>query len=267
MATIKEMCERASEMARKAKEDQMSLASANGDTDISGVVFGFRGNEPVVTMIPMEMSSDTLLHSAAIAAVAFGCDSLALTTEGYHALAPYYEQSPLTGEMWEHGEMQIAAEEHDAIEKGWLTESLTTMVVNRAGDVYTIISDYKIHRDVVVDRAPNPPKMIYRVEWTETLEQAPDKGAIMGRVPDVLRDAMNKPTLQQVMLSDEDGSIYREFSEYLSPVQMQAHQDCATVKFLPQLGWHGAVMLVADSEERAEVIDRSLGEQGLGGWQ
>jgi hypothetical protein len=53
--------------------------------DIHNVVHGWRGAELVVAVCPSGQSTDSVLAAARVAAVGFGCDAVALTTETFSA--------------------------------------------------------------------------------------------------------------------------------------------------------------------------------------
>jgi len=216
-------------------------------TNIHNVAHGWRGDELVVAIQPSGLSVESALSAARAAAIGFGCDALALTTETYQAVTSI---SPLTGQRWAPGEMQRAADEHNALETGSVTEALVTLVVNRAEDVTGSNQRYRIHRSV------NGLGIVsYSIEW---LPERADADGYGGRVPRLLVNFMNEVPVD--VLVAREGITPDLFG--LTAEQALTQVDCATVKALVRSGFDGAVMLLADNPGRAEIIDKSLGNLG-----
>ena len=137
------------------------------------------------------------------------------------------------------------------MERGWITEGLSTFVVNRAGDIAGVMQQY-----VVTKRA-----RYRRIEWGERYSTGDSSGPdrMEGLVTDELLRYMNLPTLAQNI--SRVGITGRDFG--LDDVEAQAHADCAVVKALPKSGWEGAAMLMSDDPRRAAIIDESLGHMRL----
>lgn len=237
--------------AREMKEAKVADPEDPG-TDINNMVEGWRTGFPVVLMLPQgedgKSMRDPTLRAAYVAAVAFGCDVLSITQETWHTAGEHAAINPITGRPWEQGQMEEVVIHHDGLAKGWIIASLLTTVVNRAGDIVGGMSDYEI---VTVDGSQ-------MVHWLTEVKA--EEASFGGAMADAFIHYMNLPSMQQMMLK-EAPEVVSVFRQGLSPVQMQAHQDCATVKFLamrPEI-YAGSLMLMADSEERAEVLQRSLG--------
>jgi hypothetical protein len=225
-------------------------------TDIPMLVTGYRVDDPVVTIRPSEIDRDIALYAARIAAIGFGCDLLALSTESWHPVEEHRLKNPYTGKPW--GEtarsMQQAANEHDALAKGVLVESLFTTVVNRAGDVVSVMQDYRI--DVKINALGIAR---YGIEWLEAeplvMDSRDENSQVSGIIPESMIEYMNSPTIQHLLA--KFGLSGADFD--LNPVQTQAHIDCATVKqLIREHAIEAAIILMSDDPQRTEVIDRSL---------
>ena len=235
--------------ARRLKEAQVrdTHDPARGATDISPVVQGWRGSQPVVLLAPARVNRDDALHAARLAAVGFGCDVLSFTADGWQAADP--ARNPTTGKPWGPGEMQRAAEEEGALEAGWITEALTVNVVNRAGDVLGAALPYRVDQRVSALGITS-----YALQWGQQPALSPKNGW-GGLVVDYLVEFMNEPPVDALMAQ---AGLPSGESFGLSDEEARAHIDCAVVKTLRRSGFQGALMLLADSPVRASVIERSL---------
>lgn len=270
---INEHLDRAMASARGLKEQR--IAEATGatqiDTDLHGIIEGFRGDAPVVVLMPAKIDRDESLKAAFIAATAFGCDLIAMTTESWHPAKTdeedYALYNPVTGEratfeevksgkkhVWPPGSMQEVALEHGGLEKGWIVEDLMTVVVTRAGDLASGMQDYKVTRTTnALGITKSSIEWLGEPQILDTLGDA----KVAGVIPANMVAFMNEPPLDVHMA--QMGISGADFG--LTPVQAQAHTDCATVKYLLRMvDYEGAVLLTADSPERREVIERSLGD-------
>ncbi len=219
--------------------------------DIRYLVHGWRGAELVVTVFPSGQSFTVALAAAQVAAVGFGCDAVAVTTETFSAGVAV---SPLTGKPWVPGEMQRVAEEHGGLDTGAVVEALVTLVVNRAGDVAGLSAPYRIERSVNALGVVS-----YSVEW---LPESMDDGHgdyWDGGLVKMLARFMNEPPVDALFA--RTGLSVGDFG--LTPDQVRTHMDCAVVKRLLDSGFEGAVVLLAngDDPERGEIIERSLGDR------
>jgi hypothetical protein len=266
MSTISEVRDRSAELARHVKESKVADATTDElfATDIQPVVEGFRGNLPTIVLITADVDRDQALKAAAIAAIGFGCDQIAMTNEGWHPTQEYVNYNPITGKrmtneeigkaghsVWAPGEMQSAVENHGAMEKGWIKESLITTVVNRAGDHSGVIQNYTISRK----QNPVTGLVDCSIEWEEGFktEEATSFG---GLIVDTLVKIMNEPDVGQFML--KAGLRPDQFD--LTIEEGQAHADCAVIKYLYlNQAFSGAMMLLAETETRRQIIDHSLG--------
>jgi hypothetical protein len=242
--------------ARRLKEAHVRAThdSAPGAADISPVIQGWRGSQPVVVLAPARVNRDDALHAARLAAVGFGCDVLSFTADGWEAADS--ERSPTTGKPWRPGEMQRAVEEDGALEAGRISEALTTLVVNRAGDVRGALLPYRVDRKLSCLGIAS-----YELAWQEEppLAQNVTWG---GLVVDYLVDFMNEPSVDALMARH---GIPLAESFGLSGEEARAHMDCAALKTLRSSGFDGEATLLANSAARASVIERSLsGYHGFG---
>lgn len=266
---IEDALEHAMKRARELKEDRVKADTEGtlGSADIHGIIEGYRGNSPVVVMMPMRIDRDAALHAVRIAATGFGCDVIAMTTESWHPTEDYNLYNPITGErktieqarkgggVWGPGAMQDAAENHGALEKGWMRACLMTMVVNRAGDIASGTVDYQVaHRTTVLGINSSTIEWVGEPLILSTMKEGAQNSGV---IPEAMVEFMNEEPAD--VLIQKAGLTPGLFG--LTPQQAQAHTDCAMVKYvLARSGFEGAVMLAADNEERREIIKRSLGE-------
>lgn len=231
------------------KEAKVAEARIREDgTDLVPTVEGWRGNDPVVTMMPDAVDRDAALNAARLVAVGYGCDLIVLTTEGWHPTKDHVEINPVTGRPWAQGEMQDVVEHHQGMERGIIVEALTITAVNKAGDVIGSVYDYEI--------VANPLTGRLQVKWQEPLvaDNTEEGTTFGGRIADALVYFMNQENLVQAML--KSGTTGADFG--LTDVETMAHADCAVTKSLQQAGFNGAVMLMSDDPQRAAIIQDSM---------
>lgn len=251
---IRKLVNEAADQARRLKEME---CEDNHDRDrrpaLRPSIQGWRGADPVALMIPSQVDRDAGLRAAYLCATGFGCDSIAFSVDTWSATTM---TNPLTKKRWGPREMQDLADNHDGVAKGWISDGLSTFVVNRAGDLASVMQRYTLKgRD-----NPLLGRWVWSVTWGERYSDdalepgAPDK--IDGLVPEALISYMNLPTLQQDITA-HTGLSGADFG--LDAVETQAHTDCAVVKTMRLAGFDGAVILMSDDPKRTAIIDRSLG--------
>lgn len=242
------------EQIRWARERKEGAVAESHDTDRPDVppwLTGWRGDHPVISMMPVNGDRNIVLHAAKIMAVAFGCDIVSTNNETWMAVDA--ARNPVTGEEWGHGEMEDVALHHDGLAKGWITEAMTLMVVNRAGDMATAILRFTVtpHTNALGITS-------WSIEWGKeerwTSEET-DRGSVMGVIPETLIEFMNEPDLMTQAMQDPIG---QQMAAGLSLEEQRAHADCAVIKMLPRFGFEGAAMLMSDNPERQAVIEDSL---------
>ncbi|MGR7027232.1 hypothetical protein [Geodermatophilus sp. URMC 62] len=243
--------EHAVDYARQHKEAwvQETHSAVRGATDMAPLIHGWRGGERVALLAPARVNRDDALHAARLAAVGFGCDIVSYTTESWQTSV---ECNPTTASPWGPGEMQHAVDEHNALEAGWITETLVTHVINRAGDVLGAFLPYRVTRRVSALGITS-----YALAWQEPA--SPSDGEWSGLVVDSLVGFMKEPTTAAVLARAGVMPSAQEFG--LSDEEARAHMDCALVKTLHRSDYEGSLMLLADSAVRASVIEHSLGRR------
>lgn len=260
MTTLSAVLERSIARAVDQKEERAKAARTPRQADLGPVVQGWRGTEPVALFLPRHIDRDQALIAARAAAVGFGCDIIAVTSDGWAPTKDHVEANPVTGEDWGPGEMQALVEEHQGIERGIIREALTTIVVNRAGDVAGAVRPYLVSPDPA---AAGRPRM--QVAWEEGYDQQFDD--MRGVIPSALHSFMAEVPADILMA--RAGVDPADFG--LDAMAARAHFDCAVVKALlhgttglraafEATSFEGIVMLLADDPARAEVIERSLGK-------
>ena len=217
-------------------------------TDIPPLILGWRGPEAVVLLSPAQVNRDDALNAARLAAVWFSCDIVACSTDSWQSGT---DHNPTTGKPWMHGEMQRAAEEDGALEAGWVTQALTTWVINRSGDMRGACLPYRVTQRLSSLGIPS-----HELTWQPAM---PSDAKWSGLVIDRIVEFMNEPTTDEVLTRAGVMPAAREFG--LSDEEARAHMDCAFVKTLHRSGFEGSVMLLADTAVRASVIEGSLGRR------
>lgn len=256
MTTLKEIRESARATARQVKEAAVENATTREGTFIRPSVLGYRGNEPVILLISEQVDRDQGLAAVRLAAMGFGCDAVALVTDSWHASTM---TNPLTGKVWGPGEMQVAVEQHDGIERGWITEDLTTLVVNRAGDQSFGMDGFRIEQVGYGARTRH-----FRIEWVPTEWDGVEADKLDGKVPNALVRAMMETPLD--VLAAKAGLSPADFD--LDHVEGRAHMDCAVVRVMNATGiWAGAAVLMSNDPTRSEIIDESLSQLPGAMWE
>lgn len=254
MTTLREIRDRALESVRFMKEAKVRSAVGDDSTDISCIVEGYRGENPAVILMPMDLGREHTLFAAQVAAIGFGADVVCVTTEGWRASDP--ARNPVTGKPWESGQMQEVVEQHQGLEKGWIYESLTTYAVNRAGDVLSGIQDYRISKHTNALGITR-----HSIEWEEPMLPELIKqmeGAQLGGVlVEETVKYMNHPTVAQML----ERIGVRATEHGLSYEEAMTINDIEVLRHLRRVGWTGAAMLAAGPDEslRRQIIQEQLG--------
>lgn len=253
---IAELADRIAADVRKDKERWLKLQrQPDADTNMRSSIHGYRGENPVVMLMPFQVDRDKALYAAWMAASFFACDTLAITTESWRPADGYVDRDPYTGKTWsgrEHS-MQQAVEQWYAREEGIILDCLMTQVVNRAGDIAMVNQDYRISRRVSVFGIAD-----FTVEWLgeSKLDTFDARAKTAGIIPDALRRFMNEPSMVQRFAAM--GLSGDKFG--LDDVETMAHADCGAVRALLAADqWDGGVVLMSDDPRRSEIIHRSLG--------
>jgi hypothetical protein len=260
---IDEIRDEAMEHARERKVEVVAERTRDKDfddrPDIAPQLVGWRGDHTVALMMPVNGAREIILRAARILAVGFGCDVIAVTTEGWGATDP--EKNPVTGKPWEHGEMEDVALNHDGLAKGWITEFLSTTVVNRAGDVTMGLQRFK------VDLKTNALgirrwQLAFDESETGRVVTTSEEAAAGGYIVEELIAYMNEPDVltEGMTKHPEFQAIAREMvqADETDVDDIRTVADCMLIKTLPRLGYEGAAMLMADDGRRAAIIQESL---------
>lgn len=226
--------------ARTVKEAQ----ARKRDSDLGTSLFAYRGSDLIALVYP-KRNRDMMLECANLAANGFDADILALVYETWFTDRLI---NPVTGKIWEAGELQDVVENHDARNKGWVIDSVMVAAVNRAGDFrgrnlpYRIVAKHLVWQDDKFDADKSNRDGLQHV----------------GIIPDGLREIMQDATMSQYVaragLDTPDTALFG-----LPHEETRAHLDCAIAKEL--LGQSGtkaratAVVLTAEEgTERQRII-------------
>lgn len=245
--------DQAAERVRSLKEQKVAEWRETDRPELHPTVIGWRGDTEVAVMVAMQVDRDEGLRAAQLMAQGFGCDTLAFCVDAWGSTS---QTNPVTGQPWGEREMQGVVEQHQGIERGWITEALETFVVNRAGDVAASHQGYRQTRTGYGRKTTR-----WTLEWTESRTSDPTDPAHRheGRVIRSLHRSMNAQTTAQWL--GQLGITGRDFG--LDDVEAQAHADCAVVKSLAMVGWAGGILLSSDDPRRAAIIEESLADYRL----
>lgn len=125
-ASTDEWVERLNGHARTAKQvfEQM-LAAGNA---FAPMVLAFRESRTICMAVPGDGDGEVITATARAMASGFNADSIMILSDSYGARTWV---NPLTGRRWEFGEMELLAEKHDGLVKGWVHEALILTVITR----------------------------------------------------------------------------------------------------------------------------------------
>lgn len=240
---IQEALNSACAAVRNVKETQVRQCYKSGRTDINTFIQAYRGDE-TVALVSLPPHRDRMLEAAWFAASGFSADVIAVSHDSWGVVGEHAQANPITGKPWVSGDMAELVAEHDAIAKGWIHETILTMVLNRAGDEADARLPYRIAgRDV---------------EWLP--DEVPEEG--LGRqegiVADALRDAMSNQTMNSLL-----GSVgFTPAMIGLDDERALAHQDVAATivleKKLEEAGapWVQVVLAANPGSVREQIIRR-----------
>jgi len=97
------------------------------------MIMVYRDDLMIARVMPNSPGSDggAVIHFAAQISVAlFRATDLVIVMDSYHSNLLI---NPMTGKEWEHGEMNDLADNHDGRAHGWVTDSITMILEDRAG--------------------------------------------------------------------------------------------------------------------------------------
>jgi hypothetical protein len=244
--SLTEKADAIDKVMRKTKEDW--VATGPEITDLA-IYLHFYRSDDMVAMVQTQLDRDTALQAGRLGAMGFAADAMSITFESYHSNLQY---SPLTGEEWRHQEMQFVYETHpEAIEKGWVTECLTTTVHERGGGFVLLSASYQIKDG--------------KVEWGEVAAHRQDDGAGEGTMFDYLRDAINAPSMDEVIAEQAKTNPIADLMNNLvsDPEARRFHIDLATLRALEEKKLTTAVILYAEpGSNRAQWLQERLGSSG-----
>lgn len=171
---LAEALEKMTELAVNLKDAMV----AKGVRDLKPTLIPLRDGLPIAIGLTRP-DGDVMLRMAACMASGFDADLMSLIVDAWSS--PLTEH-PLTGESMARGDLARLAAEPDTIAKGWVSEGLEILVVNRADDITGVWLPYT--------RRPNG------VDWLDPV----DKGVelISGAIPEGLLYVMSKPHLGAV---------------------------------------------------------------------
>ncbi len=217
---LAERVERAVVGIRKTKE----WATRKGRADIAAQIEVYRGDQMVALLTVNGLSADILGKLGGLSAHAFDADTLVLSFETYGTVTdPELVQraaagdeeahaalmrNPVTGRPYEYvGQIREVAEEHDGIAKGWVTEMITVVAVNRAGDMD--IRNLPFHyasngRYLMWDHVAAAEKW-----WRDQRDKGEGETSVRGGLADALITGMNIPSMGQILPDPQNTEMSR----------------------------------------------------------
>lgn len=253
MTSIQEHVDRAVAAARSVKEDRvMAWHGPDDPIDIVTTMLVFRRDEYIATVFLREGGRDPLLAAAHGLIFGFAADVFAVVNETYKTRIEF---NPLTGKHWEPGEMQQAAEQHDGIAKGWVSESLQVLVVNRQGELGSANIGY------VLRRVESPLGLGWSclIDWPADEGWNDEKVVVGGFIPDMLREFMAEPGFDEKLRQEP---YLAAIAATMTDEQVMAHHDAAVVKSLtqhPSMPEIALALVCEPGTERAAILEESLG--------
>jgi len=150
-----------------------------------------RGDDPIGVIIPPRTDTDAglaILKTGQLVVHLLSIDTIVLVSDTYEATIP---NNPLTGKIWNAGEMEQVALHHNGIEKGWVTDCLTVIVFRRDGHQSSVMMPYSVKRR--------------QVTWKETIQvDSREPGMQMeGRLSEMFSDVSTLPDLPFTMTDRE----------------------------------------------------------------
>lgn len=226
-SAIKAAVDMKEHVTKKRRADTRPLLQVyRGDVEIAGIFFTGVGGR------------DNLLRLFALAASGFDADTMCMTFEGYSPgpnLHPPHI-NPRTGKEFESGEMSELFEDGGE-EAGLIRECMMITVANRAGDIRAacLPFHYVGGRHLVWD--------------DERRLVAPDDMESHGIMPEAMIEAMNSPSLSQIIQlvmsepdrATADGSVAR---------LLTLHEHCSVVLWAEEGGDRARVLARYDKRIR-----------------
>ena len=217
-------------------------------TDLSMYVHVFRRGE-LVGALQCPTDRDITLKACHIAAVGMSADVLMATFESWHT---ELVDCPLTGKPWTQGEMAFVGQTvPEALEKGWVTECLLTVAVDRHQNHAMVNRPYVITGKEVE----------YKEEMVIESDDPKSSVSSEGYIHHNLLQIMSQPTVLELMEKDEL-VLARMVGDMLDEEHRFFHMDCAAFAALAEQELMVGGMLMADSEStRAKLIEERFGSQ------
>lgn len=226
-------------MMKATKEEW--VASRPDNVDLSIYLHFFR-DQALAISAQTVLDRDVALKATTLGIMGFDADAVAITSEAYHTKL---ELSPLTGEPWQHQEMQYVVETMG--EKGWAYECLTTMLIQKSGQCLVHMSSYQI-KD-------------HQVHWTADDRLGEADGTAGGVIPETVRQAFTRPQLSEHLASLDDDDIVTEVVKELGAERARFHSDMATWRALKEQKLVTAVVMSAEKDSlRYQLLTERLGE-------
>lgn len=202
----------------KAAREQAQWAIDHNEA-IGTMLLAFRGNERVAAVMVGPLAG--LDHAQMViraCVTGFSADVALWVTDTWNSELP---DSPISHKPWQRGEMAAVADFYEGREKGWVSDALSLLVVNRAEDTAMATTPYAILPGRgLVWTAPNAE------QWGSAQTNVELEGALV----DAFKAAMREPVLAAV----DEPTVRRMFGIDMDLAMVAC--DMATASILHQMG-------------------------------
>jgi hypothetical protein len=117
------------------------------------VINAYRGRHCICMAIPGDGDGQRIASTARTMAVGFEADAVAISTDSY---VSDHQQNPMTGQPWNYGAMELLADQHDGIARGWVKEALMIAVYRHDGHAVMCELPYVRQPDGVITWLNDP---------------------------------------------------------------------------------------------------------------
>lgn len=170
-------------------------------------------------------SKEAMLYAASVMAMSSNADYIVCVMDTHMSKS---QTNPKTGEPWKAGEMQGLCDDEGFCETGQIRDNLLVCAIRRDGKLRMAMIPYHFHNGEVMYFDPEPPMD----EW-ETTQDAPQIG---GYIPNRLREAMAKPTMNQILEDAANGGdvgdVYAAFGMEKGAPDTAMHQVMAGIRIM-----------------------------------
>lgn len=197
--------------------------------DIPPRIEVFRAEDPAATLVVRPDGRDELVALARLATVGFDADVVTMIHEVYLTLPEAAARNPVTGHPWQPGEIGDVVDNHQGIQKGWISEAVAASVTTRAGSYLAGIAPFRFIGKLLT--WPSPAGWL-RPDQPYTLGE--DDGYLtmadpVGFIPDILVQTMTTPKASEIfdqVFPEAPGLLDREDRDIATAHYLMRHYPC-----------------------------------------